>query len=201
MVRIYLSLLVAPFLVSFALATTYEDEAPCFLSIDPTLVENAEAGDPAAQFKLGESLIEQACATSQYEEGLDFILDAAKGGHPPAQFKVGAFLVTDATSESDTKLGLNFLIKSAEAGFVDAQTWLGVFLMSKAEVSNERDQALYWIGSAASQGSVQAAMTAYVVYKEGLHGFSKDACAAALWKEAADIISGQSNPALSRACR
>ncbi|MEM6593330.1 MAG: tetratricopeptide repeat protein [Pseudomonadota bacterium] len=201
MLRFIFPLLIAHSFVSLAHATPPESASPCLLNIDAALVKRAESGNAASQYKLGKELVSQACEASQYDKGLDLILEAATAGYPPAQFQVGTFLIADASTDDDKQLGIRFLTKSAEAGFVDAQTWLGVVLMSEAKVPHQRDQALYWIGSAANKGSIKAAMTAHLVYKEGLHGYSKDACAAALWKEAAEIMSGKSGTTINHACR
>jgi hypothetical protein len=134
---------------------SYEDEPA---NIARTRIQPlAEAGDPVAQFYMGQLCDEardQVAALAWYRK-------ASQNGLLDAMHYVASFTYHGFGIAQDVESALRLFRKAAEAGQVDSQWRLGSHLVQEAST---RDEGLRWLRLALSQGHI-AAMEALA--KEG----------------------------------
>ena len=92
------------------------DIAPVIPPLAPALIQQAEAGDAAAQFKLAEHYR----ATAQPALMLRWLEAAARGGHPMAQVSLGALYLMDDVVPTDRVMAYAWFRRAADSGHADA---------------------------------------------------------------------------------
>ena len=104
-------------LISLAACTEPAPEiAPVIPPLSPAMVQQAEAGDAAAQFKLAEYYR----ATEQPALMLRWLEAAARGGHPMAQVSLGALYLMDDVVPTDRVMAYAWFRRAADSGHADA---------------------------------------------------------------------------------
>ena len=92
------------------------DLTPVIPPLAPALVQQAEASDAAAQFKLAEYYR----ATAQPTLMQRWLEAAARGGHPTAQVSLGALYLMDDVVPTDRVMAYAWFLHAADGGSADA---------------------------------------------------------------------------------
>ena len=92
------------------------DIAPVIPPLAPALIQQAEAGDAAAQFKLAEYYR----ATEQPEPMLRWLEAAARGGHPTAQISLGVLYLAGDVAPANRVMAYAWFLRAADGGSADA---------------------------------------------------------------------------------
>lgn len=169
-------------------------DSPCSLASLRLLEQRAIEGDVEAEVFLAKKLLSGDCGHENRDYGLDLMISAAQKNHVDAQFELGRLMYAEARTDPEEHEARELIETAAHAGLADAQELYGVIIMHSSENAAQRDEGLYWLGSAASNGSSRAAIIAYTIFKNGVHGVQPDLCLAAMWAEAAHAMSGASVP-------
>lgn len=116
----------------------------------------AEAGDPQAQYKLGESYARGGVLKQDSKLAFEWNRKAAEGGNANAQFDLGANYDQGYMVPQDPTQALAWWRKAAEQGHVAGQFYVGVAYAQGRGVAQDNNQALIWLRLAAQQGNVAA---------------------------------------------
>lgn len=92
------------------------DLAPVIPPLSPAVVQQAEAGDAAAQFKLAEYYR----ATEQPALMLRWLEAAARGGHPTAQISLGVLYLAGDVVPANRVTAYAWFLRAADGGSADA---------------------------------------------------------------------------------
>ena len=143
-------------------------EVPAAPAVDvPQLQAQAEAGDSAAQYRLG-SLYEfgQQGLAQDNQLALGWLLKAAEQGYAPAQASVGALYLFELEGvTAGYGLARTWLQRAAEQNDPRAQYNLGVIYRDSLGVERDTLLAIEWFERAAEQGDVQAQYNLGVLYE------------------------------------
>lgn len=158
------------------------------------LLEEAEAGNPAAMFGLGEFYRTGQGGEVSASEAVRWYEKAAGQNHPRAHFRLGEFFLKGfGDTPGDQDRALFHLQAAAEAGYVPAWTTLGRIEESFGDDANakpERDKhftearALY--RRAAEKGELEASYRLGVLFQHGKGG-EEDLAEAYKWVRRAAI--------------
>ena len=130
-----------------------------------TLLEDARAGDPAAQNGLGVMYYTgEAISKTQSGHVLNndpelaagWFSRAAEQGYADAQFNLGLMYVNGEGVEKDVVQAVELFKKAAEQGHVDAQNNLGAMYFTGEGVERDEQKAVSWFEKAAAQGNADA---------------------------------------------
>ena len=131
------------------------------------LQAQAEAGDSAAQFRLG-TLYESGEQGLEQDNqlALGWLIKAAEQGYAPAQSSVGALYLFDLEGvTADYALARTWLLRAAEQNDPRAQYNLGVIYRDSLGVERDTPQVIEWFERAAEQGDVLAQYNLGVLYE------------------------------------
>ena len=145
----------------------------------------AEAGDAAAEYELGRSMLSRRPTDSELASAMTWLRRSAEQGYAPAEYLYGG-IFRDGRWK-DPKQLVHWWMKAAEQGDVNAQVWLGAFY-EQGRYGIERDyfKAFKWLSLAAKQGQPDAQVTLGQMYENG-RGVPRDYAVAAYWyRKAAD---------------
>tara|TARA_B100000214_G_C23753400_1_gene528853 strand:- start:145 stop:675 length:531 start_codon:yes stop_codon:yes gene_type:complete len=120
------------------------------------LLENANKGDPKAQYNLG--LI--ALASSKKKDinrALNWFNLAAIKAFPPAQYSMGVLYDKGLGVTENKSTALLWYYAAAQNNYAKAQYNLGVFFLKGIGTSVNLEEANLWFSKAARQGIKQAA--------------------------------------------
>ena len=109
----------APLFLAVMLAACTEpvaDLTPVLPPLSPAVVQQAEAGDAAAQFKLAEYYR----ATEQPALMLRWLEAAARGGHPTAQISLGVLYLAGDVAPANRVMAYAWFLRAADGGSADA---------------------------------------------------------------------------------
>lgn len=109
----------APLFLAVMLAACNEpiaEIAPVIPPLSPAVVQQAEAGDAAAQFKLAEHYR----ATTQPALMLRWLEAAARGGHPMAQVSLGVLYLAGDVAPANRVMAYAWFRRAADGGHADA---------------------------------------------------------------------------------
>lgn len=129
------------------------------------LLEDARAGDPAAQNSLGVMYFTgeavSKTATGQVldndpELAAGWFYRAAEQGYADAQFNLGLMYANGEGVEQDMAEAVELFKKAAEQGHVDAQNNLGALYFTGEGVIRDEEKAITWFEKAAEQGNEEA---------------------------------------------
>lgn len=129
------------------------------------LMENARAGDPAAQNGLGVMYYTgEAVSKTPSGQVLDndpelaagWFFRAAEQGYADAQFNLGLLYINGEGVPQDIPHAVELFQKAAEQGHVDAQNNLGAMYFTGEGVTRDEKKAIEWFEKAASQGNEDA---------------------------------------------
>lgn len=90
--------------------------APVIPPLSPAVVQQAEAGDAAAQFKLAEYYR----VMQQPERMRHWLEAAAHGGHPTAQISLGVFALNEDATSANRVTAYAWFLCAADRGSTDA---------------------------------------------------------------------------------
>ena len=112
----YLAVLVLVLAAVAACTEPVADLTPVIPPLAPALIQQAEAGDAAAQFKLAEHYR----ATEQPEPMLRWLEAAARGGHPTAQISLGVLYLAGDVAPANRVMAYAWFLRAADGGSADA---------------------------------------------------------------------------------
>ncbi|GLQ07287.1 tetratricopeptide repeat protein [Sneathiella chinensis] len=128
--------------------------------------QQAEAGDPEAQFNLSVLLERGRGVDRDLEAALSWLGKAASGGYPPALHNMALGLLEQGEGEA----AVNLLRQADEKGFAASQYTLGKMYEYGLGVDEAPDQALFHILKAAAGGYPKAQYGAGKMYRDGYGG-------------------------------
>ena len=113
--------------------------APIIPPLSPATVQQAEAGDAAAQF----TLADHYRATAQPEKMLHWLQASADQGYPLAQTSLGVLYYTGEHVPQDLEIAHAWFVKAADHGDVEAAVIEGRLSVGRIEdeVRREREAA------------------------------------------------------------
>ncbi|GAB5457075.1 MAG: SEL1-like repeat protein [Henriciella sp.] len=162
-----------------------------------SLESAAAAGDPIAEFKLGESLL----GADNFTAGPDYVRRAAEKGLPAAQYRLAKLHETGLGVPRDLVEARQWTEKAAKGGNVKAMHDLAVFYADGDGGPQSYAGAVEWFRKAADSGIVDSQYNLAVLYENGL-GISPSNSAALFWYEVAarngDATAQESVTALRR---
>jgi uncharacterized protein len=149
--------------------------------------EKAQAGDAAAEYQLGRSMLSPQPTEDELAAAMTWFRLSAEQGYPPAQYLYGA-MFSDGRWRSSQQLTF-WWTKAAEQGEVRAQFWLGVaYQDGRNGVERDYSEAFKWLSKAAEQGNPDAQFTLGQMYEDG-EGVPQDYGLAAKWfRKAAEHV-------------
>lgn len=166
--------------VAAAPATTAPDEPD-----NATLLAQARAGDPRAQYTLAIRLL--AAAVPDHPQAANWLRESAIQGVPNAQYNLGVLYERGLGVPQDDTRALLWYHSAAEQGHALAQYNLGVLYSAGRGIPLSYAEAARWFGRAAEQG-VPAAVYNLSVLSEGGLGVQRDpAEAERLLRRAAEL--------------
>jgi len=144
------------------------------------LRRRAEAGDPEAQFQLGNKYYWDDGVTKDYTEAEKWFRKAAEQGLADAQFLLGvSYMQGSGVTQDDTE-AVKWYRKAAEQGNAYAQCFLGVMYHNGRGVTQDSSEAVKWFRKAAEQGLANAQCLLGNMYEYG-QGVTKDINEAVKW--------------------
>lgn len=120
----------------------------CASAQDPALMRKAQAGDPQAQFTLGEYYLGQKDPAN----AIAWLEKSGKGGNVRAQADLAAIYWGRFWVPPDPQKALMWATKAAEAGDPGSQLNLWGWYSQGDVIPKDQAKALYWAKKAAAQG-------------------------------------------------
>ena len=130
---------------------------PVNAAVSQTLLERAQAGDPAAQYELGAAFETGDGRKADLREAVRWYRLAAAQSEPRAQFSLGSLYATGAFGAPDPQTAAAWYRRAAEGGNKEAQCNLGAMYAQGVGVAKDPEEAARWYGAAARQDD-EAAM-------------------------------------------
>ena len=147
---------------------------------------DAEAGDPVAQFSLGNMYQSGLGIGQDSNEAMKWFHRAADQGVALAQSTLGYMYANGAGIAKDEAEAVKWYRKAAERGEVYAQSGLGWMYANGLGIAKDETEAVRWYRKAAEQGEAYAQSGLGWMYANGL-GIAKDEVEAVKWfRKAAD---------------
>ena len=145
----------------------------------------AQAGDAAAEYRLGRSMLSPRPTDSQFASAMPWFRRSAEQGYAPAEYMYGG-IFREGRWKNPQQL-VDWWTKAAEQGDINAQLWLGVHYEDGRDgVKRDYSNAFKWLSLAARQGQPDAQVTLGQMYENG-EGVPQDYRVAAYWyRKAAD---------------
>ncbi len=142
----------------------------------------AEAGDVAAQFRLG-ILYERGMATGSVDldSAAHWYGRAAEGGHLQAKFKRARFYEDGLGGPRDLAAATGLYRAAAERGMAEAQYNLAIMLHQGIGTSRDISEAIRWYEQAAFRGIVPAMQSLGLLYLGGVENRPQDDIEAWAW--------------------
>jgi uncharacterized protein len=140
-----------------------------------TLKKKADAGDAAAQIKLGDmySLGSDGVGRN-LPEALKWYKKAADTGNPDAETKMGMMLEGGFGTPKDPKQAMEYLDKAAQQGNTAAQMRLGSAYEMGRAVDKNAKRAIQYYEMAANAGVAKAQVKLGDIYRDGLEEVPHD---------------------------
>ncbi len=118
--------------------------------------EDAQNGNPEAQYRLGMCYSEGEKEKKDVRLAFEWFMKAAEQGHAEAQYGVAECYFTGDGVEEDKSQAIEWCRKSAEQGCAEAQATLGLFYRDGFIVPEDESKAIEWLRKAAEQGYAEA---------------------------------------------
>lgn len=159
-----------------------EEVSTATSSLGP-VYKQAEAGDAAAQTRLGWIYANGIGVPLNEEKAVEWYQKAAAQGYPKAQYELGMMynsgeVVTTVTK--DPNKAAEWLLKAAAQGYPKAQYELGLMHLTGEGVKKDAAKAVEWYQKAAAQGYHKAQFELGWMYQYG-KGLEKDSVLAYAW--------------------
>ena len=116
------------------------DLAPVIPPLSPSVVQQAEAGDAAAQFNLAGYYR----VTEQPALMLRWLEAAARGGHPTAQISLGVLYLAGDVAPANRVMAYAWFLRAADGGSADA-------VLLEGQLNVELSSEEVWQGLALAQ--------------------------------------------------
>ena len=159
------------------------------------LLQKAEAGDTAAQNKLG---VYYYTKDNNYTEAVKWYSKAAASGLAKAQYNMGQLYREGKGVPQSYKEAAKWYKKAADQGYTEAQYNLGVMYYRGNGVTLDYPEAIKWYRKAAEQGAANAQNYLGFMYENG-YGVNRNKNKAIFWyKKAADLGSDNAKNNLER---
>jgi localization factor PodJL len=129
-----------------------------------SIEEAAGQGDPAAQYELGEILLERG----ETAEAVSMIQAAADQGVPAAEYRLGKLYEAGRGVGEDLRQARTLLERAAEAGHRNAMHSLGILYAEGRGAPQDFEMAARWFEEAALLGATDAQFNLAVLYEQGL---------------------------------
>jgi len=167
-----------------ALASFQSDDGPAFaldnLGSADDHREAAEAGDAAAQFRLGKCYEEGLGVEQDFPKALEWFKTSADLSYAASQHMLGTCYAYGMQVPQDYQLAFQWFQKAAEQGHAGAQYMLGMRYANGLGEEQDDKLAAKWFGRAAEAGDVEAQMSLADAYREG-RGVPQDLAKAVDW--------------------
>ena len=176
------SFVILTIIPAYATSTEQPNSVPKDQNSFQTLIDNANKGDPNAQYKLGIMYEEGKGVAQDYQEALKWYTNASEQGHAGAQFNLGyMYLVGKGIPQVHNKEAAKWFIKAAEQGHAEAQQKLGFMYEQKIfDMPQDNNEAVKWYRKSAEQGNNCAKYSLGGMYIEG-RGVPQDCNEAVKW--------------------
>lgn len=152
--------------------------------------KRADAGDPAAQSRLGDMYMRGSGVARDRAQALRWYEQAAAQGNAQAMLNLVALQPIDSDSAR------YWLTRAADSGLADAQLLLGMFVMRHAASDEDRTAAAAWIARAAAQDNAQAQYYLGRSFELGLGNAPDAERAAGLYRKTLERSNGRGETAL-----
>lgn len=117
-----------------------------------TVLQQAEQGDPDAQYRLGRMYYFGDGVTRNREEAALWHAKAAVQGHAEAQYVLGLLYSAGDGVPQDKEKAVQLIAGAAELGLAEAQYALGMMYQAGEDVPQSNRKAAEWRARAAAQG-------------------------------------------------
>lgn len=118
----------------------------------------AQAGNAAAQAKLGSLYMTGRGVKQDYAAAMRWLQQAADVSEPSAQTNIGVLYYEGDGVDRDFKQAASWFQKAADQGYADAQARLGTLYEYGFGVPKDYAKAYFWFALAAKGGSKEAAV-------------------------------------------
>ena len=161
----------------------------------------AVAGDPSAQYDLGEMYRTGSQVRQDHGEAVQWHRRAGEQGHRQAQLGLGDFYRCRKGVERDYAAAADWYLKAAEQGDAEAQYWLGTLYRNGGNgVEKDYAAAAEWYRKAATRGHAKAHCGLGDLYYFGLGVTANDATAVGWYLKAAEQGDAKAQGRLGRVC-
>ena len=140
----------------------------------------AEAGDPAAQFQLGQAYDNGGPAPRDLSQAASWYRKAAGQGYAAAQNSLGSMYQHGEGVPLDNAEAVQWYQKAADQGFVEAYTNLGYMYDFGLGVQQDKQKAFELYQQGAKKGSLNGMLDLGLCYWNG-EGVAKDIIQAYWW--------------------
>jgi tetratricopeptide (TPR) repeat protein len=137
----------------------------CAWAQDTEMFEKAQAGDSAAQYKLGQYYLSQR----DVPNSLVWLQKSAVGGNVQAQADLGVIYWGKFWVPQDTQKALDWTTKAALAGDPASQLNLSIWYWT-GDIPQDREKSLYWLRRSAESGYSDAELWLGYAYRDGQYG-------------------------------
>jgi len=134
------------------------------------IFDDAESGDPEAQYLLGKSFMDGEVVTVNEKWALHWIGKAAEQDHPKAQLQLGMWYLNGVGVDEDLAASAAWVSAAANQGLPEAQFQIAMMLLAGMGVEANGQWAKYWLEKAAQQEGAAGANALYrigVMYESG----------------------------------
>ena len=156
----------------------------------PAVGQEAEAGDPTAQYLLGMHYAFgiQNDNDEELTQSVYWFRKSAEQGYSEAEYRLGQAYASGRGVRNDSKAAFYWFRRAAQNGAVNAQFWLGLMYENGRGVKRNRQQSLKWFLKAAKQSISDAQVRLGQAYEDG-DGVPQDYAQAAEWyRKAAEHV-------------
>ncbi len=133
------------------------DGSPTVASLDPEVRKSAEAGDPEAQFRLGEALLlDPAHTPENSKDAVRWLKTAAENGHTEAMIYLGRLSRTGVGVLQDFDLSAKWIRTAARRGHPEGMLELGRLYRDGIGVDKDLILAYAWFNRASAARNIDA---------------------------------------------
>jgi len=118
--------------------------------------QQAEAGDPIAQYKLGNAYMRGLEVTRDHKRAAEWFAKAAAQGEAKAQYKLGYLYFEGKGVTRDYDKAYKLLREAAQQDYSPAQFYLGRCYAEGLGTEQDNRKALYWFNQAANDNYTPA---------------------------------------------
>ncbi len=160
---------------------TTQDNTVLLVKNPDILKTKALAGDPEAQYELGNTLYE----SKDFEAAFSWLLKAAQQGFPKAQCKVANMYYDGTGVHEDLDLAIDWYLRAANGGDPEAQYKVAKLYMYGDIESEDDNEVTEWLTKSAEQGYSDAICQ---LYERNYYNNDRDRVAAEYWlKKGAEL--------------